>query len=69
MPFLDGPILSGVVRVLASCDRRDGAAEQDSVMLFDHGDARAPHLTSVFQSIGVTDRTQAALWAQRHGLA
>jgi DNA-binding NarL/FixJ family response regulator len=23
------------------------------------------HLTSVFQSIGVTDRTQAALWAQR----
>jgi DNA-binding NarL/FixJ family response regulator len=24
------------------------------------------HLTSVFQSIGVTDRTQAALWAQRH---
>ena len=27
------------------------------------------HLTSVFQRIGVTDRTQAALWAQRHGLA
>jgi DNA-binding NarL/FixJ family response regulator len=26
------------------------------------------HLTSVFRSIGVTDRTQAALWAQRHGL-
>jgi len=26
------------------------------------------HLTSVFQRIGVTDRTQAALWAQRHGL-
>ena len=26
------------------------------------------HLTSVFQSIGVTDRTQAALWAQRHGI-
>ena len=25
------------------------------------------HLTSVFQSIGVTDRTQAALWAQRQG--
>jgi DNA-binding NarL/FixJ family response regulator len=25
------------------------------------------HLTSVFQSIGVTDRTQAALWARRHG--
>jgi DNA-binding NarL/FixJ family response regulator len=24
------------------------------------------HLTSVFQTIGVTDRTQAALWAQRH---
>lgn len=24
------------------------------------------HLTSVFQRIGVTDRTQAALWAQRH---
>jgi DNA-binding NarL/FixJ family response regulator len=24
------------------------------------------HLTSVFQSLGVTDRTQAALWAQRH---
>jgi DNA-binding NarL/FixJ family response regulator len=24
------------------------------------------HLTSVFQSIGVTDRTQAALWAQRN---
>lgn len=24
------------------------------------------HLTSVFQAIGVTDRTQAALWAQRH---
>jgi DNA-binding NarL/FixJ family response regulator len=26
------------------------------------------HLTSVFQRIGVTDRTQAALWAQRHGI-
>jgi DNA-binding NarL/FixJ family response regulator len=26
------------------------------------------HLTSVFQRIGVTDRMQAALWAQRHGL-
>jgi DNA-binding NarL/FixJ family response regulator len=24
------------------------------------------HLTSVFQAIGVTDRTQAALWAQKH---
>ena len=27
------------------------------------------HLTSVFRRIGVTDRTQAALWAVRHGLA
>jgi DNA-binding NarL/FixJ family response regulator len=27
------------------------------------------HLTSVFAQIGVTDRTQAALWAQRHRLA
>ena len=26
------------------------------------------HLTSAFQRIGVADRTQAALWAQRHGL-
>jgi DNA-binding NarL/FixJ family response regulator len=26
------------------------------------------HLTRIFQSIGVTDRTQAALWAERHGL-
>ena len=26
------------------------------------------HLTSVFQSIGVTDRTQAALWARNHGI-
>ncbi|HKO27013.1 MAG TPA: response regulator transcription factor [Solirubrobacteraceae bacterium] len=26
------------------------------------------HLTSVFSQIGVTDRTQAALWAQRHDL-
>ena len=26
------------------------------------------HLTSVFQSIGVTDRTQAALWARSHGV-
>jgi DNA-binding NarL/FixJ family response regulator len=26
------------------------------------------HLTSVFSHIGVTDRTQAALWAQRHGI-
>ena len=24
------------------------------------------HLTSVFARIGVTDRTQAALWAERH---
>jgi DNA-binding NarL/FixJ family response regulator len=24
------------------------------------------HLTNIFQAIGVTDRTQAALWAQRH---
>ena len=27
------------------------------------------HLTHVFQSLGVSDRTQAALWAQRHGFA
>jgi len=27
------------------------------------------HLTSVFQRIGVTDRTQAALWAQRNHIA
>ena len=27
------------------------------------------HLTSVFRQIGVTDRTQAALWAQRSGLS
>jgi DNA-binding NarL/FixJ family response regulator len=26
------------------------------------------HLTSVFAQIGVTDRTQAALWAQRNNL-
>ena len=26
------------------------------------------HLTNAFQRIGVADRTQAALWAQRHGL-
>ena len=26
------------------------------------------HLTSVFQRIGVADRTQAALWARRQGL-
>jgi DNA-binding NarL/FixJ family response regulator len=27
------------------------------------------HLTSVFRRIGVTDRTQAALWAERHGIS
>jgi DNA-binding NarL/FixJ family response regulator len=27
------------------------------------------HLTSVFRAIGVDDRTQAAMWAVRHGLA
>jgi DNA-binding NarL/FixJ family response regulator len=27
------------------------------------------HLTSVFAQLGVTDRTQAALWAQRHKLS
>ena len=26
------------------------------------------HLTAIFQALGVTDRTQAALWAQRNGL-
>jgi DNA-binding NarL/FixJ family response regulator len=26
------------------------------------------HLTNIYQRIGVTDRTQAALWAQRNGL-
>ena len=26
------------------------------------------HLTSVYRQIGVTDRTQAALWAERHGV-
>jgi DNA-binding NarL/FixJ family response regulator len=26
------------------------------------------HLTSTFQRIGVADRTQAALWAERHGV-
>ena len=27
------------------------------------------HLTRIFEQLGVTDRTQAALWAQQHGLA
>ena len=27
------------------------------------------HLTRVYQQIGVTDRTQAAIWARRQGLA
>lgn len=27
------------------------------------------HLTSIFQRIGVEDRTQAALWAQKHGIS
>jgi DNA-binding NarL/FixJ family response regulator len=27
------------------------------------------HLTAIYQILGVTDRTQAALWAQRHHLA
>ena len=27
------------------------------------------HLTRIFEQLGVTDRTQAALWAQRHGYA
>jgi len=27
------------------------------------------HLTSVFRRLGVTDRTQAALWAERHGIS
>jgi DNA-binding NarL/FixJ family response regulator len=27
------------------------------------------HLTAIFQVLGVTDRTQAALWAQRHRIA
>ena len=26
------------------------------------------HLTRIFEQLGVTDRTQAALWAERHGL-
>ena len=26
------------------------------------------HLTRIFEQLGVSDRTQAALWAQRHGL-
>ncbi len=26
------------------------------------------HLTSIFRALGVTDRTQAALWAERHGI-
>jgi DNA-binding NarL/FixJ family response regulator len=27
------------------------------------------HLTSIFAHLGVTDRTRAALWAQRHKIA
>ncbi len=26
------------------------------------------HLTSIFRALNVDDRTQAALWAQRHGI-
>jgi DNA-binding NarL/FixJ family response regulator len=26
------------------------------------------HVTRVLQALGVSDRTQAALWAQRHGV-
>jgi len=27
------------------------------------------HVTHIFQTLGVTDRTQAALWVERHGLS
>ena len=26
------------------------------------------HVTSIFSSLGVSDRTQAALWAREHGI-
>jgi DNA-binding NarL/FixJ family response regulator len=31
-------------------------------------DSVTPHVLHVFRKIGVTDRTQAALWAVRNGL-
>ena len=55
------PLDPKVARTLLT--RRTAQAPQDQL-----SDTVKAHLTSVVQRIGVTDRTQAALWAERNGL-
>jgi DNA-binding NarL/FixJ family response regulator len=48
---------------------RDGLANKQIARRLDISERTVKaHLTSAFARIGVADRTQAALWAQRHGL-
>ena len=48
---------------------KDGLANKQIARRLDISERTVKaHLTSAFARIGVADRTQAALWAQRHGL-
>ena len=46
---------------------RDGLANKQIARRLDIAERTVKaHLTSVYQRLGVTDRTQAALWASEH---
>ena len=48
---------------------KDGLANKQIARRLDISERTVKaHLTSAFSRIGVADRTQAALWAQRNGL-
>ena len=51
------------------CPRRQGLANKQIARRLGISERTVKaHLTSTFQRIGVVDRTQAALWAERHGV-
>ena len=59
-----------LVRLAATGARTDGLPKSSSRGRLGISEKTVKsHLTSVFQRIGVTDRTQAGLWAQRNGLS
>jgi DNA-binding NarL/FixJ family response regulator len=64
----DGPELSEREREVLRCVAEGLANKLIARRLEISEKTVKAHLTSIYQEIGVSDRTQAALWAQRHGL-
>ena len=62
----EGPMLSGREREVLECVAQGMPNKLVALKLGISEKTVKAHLTRIFNQIGVTDRTQAALWARRH---